>query len=93
MKTPFSSRVKRFIGVTICSLLVIVGLGVLSSVFGFSGVGVMSFILFMIAMWPTFLCSHFLPEDSPSFVALLLFAASVLFWPVLIDLYFVLKRK
>jgi hypothetical protein len=93
MKTPLSSRVKRFIGVTLCSLLVIVGLGVLSSVFEFTGVGVISFVLFMIAMWPTFLCSHFLPEDSSYFVAGLLFAASVLFWPVLVDLCFVLKRK
>ena len=78
---------------TICSLLVILGLGLLSSVFEFSVVGVISFILFMIAMWPTFLCAHFLPEGSPSFVAVLLFAASVLSWPVLVDLFFVLKRK
>jgi hypothetical protein len=83
----------RFIGVTICSLLVIAGLGALSSVFEFSPIGIISFMLFMIAMWPTFLCAHFLPEGSPSFVAVLLFAVSVLFWPVLIDLCFVLKRK
>ena len=97
-ETIRTSRAKRFIGVMLCSVIV-------PFVVAFSGIlftdwdrsslyGDACYIIFMIAEWPVFLGAIlFEPRDPPTFMWVLLFAITGLFWAGMADLFFVWRKR
>jgi hypothetical protein len=58
-----------------------------------SVLGSICFIFLVIAMWPLMLCALIFHGDPPVAISLILFVISVLFWPRLVELLFMTKKR
>ena len=92
-----SLRAGRFLIVALCSLVAIAGIFMSMVLFtdpsSPSFYGWFCYIFLLIAAWPFELCLLIHPGGPPAVVTFLLFVISCLFWAVVVDVLYELKKK